>query len=80
MYTIGLISKSNLKTYSYSNYEEAKKKHKSWIHCFKLNNLVKYSTTIIDRDDTDSVVSVKTIFVVEGESEAYTIFLSKNAN
>lgn len=78
MYTVGLISKSCLKTYFYSSFEEANKEFKSWVKIFKLNNVVEHSTTIIDRDDTDSVTGVKTIFRVAHDSEDYIMFLSKN--
>lgn len=80
MYTVGLVSKSCLKTFSYSSFEEANKEFKSWMKIFKLNNVVEHSTTIIEKDTTDSITSVKIIFHVAHDLEYYIMFLAKNKN
>lgn len=78
MYTVGLISKSTLKTYSYSDFNYAKNKFEQWWEFYKLHHNVNYSTTIIDRNNIDSIISMKTIFNIDDDSEVYTIFLSKD--
>ena len=79
MYTVGLINKYEvLRTFTYSNLEEARKELKSWEKIFRLNNNVKYSTTIIERDALEQIAKVKIIFEVE--DSRYIMFMCSTVN
>lgn len=79
MYTVGLISIYECcKTYSYDSLERAKNELASWRKIFLNNNVVTSSHTLIERDATDTVVSIKHYFRVKNSSEGYIMFLSKN--
>lgn len=79
MYTVGLVSIYECcKTYSYETLEQAKYELMTWKKCFLNNNVVTKQTTIIERDDTDTVVSIKHYFRVKDSSEGYIMFLCKN--
>lgn len=80
MYTVGLISKSTLRTFYYKSFEEADKEFKYWRNCFKKNNVVEASTTTIERNSADVITSIKTIFRVAHTYEDYTMFLSRSDN
>lgn len=80
MYTVGLISKSTLRTFCYKSFEEADKEYKYWLGCFKSNNVVESRTTIIERDCADKIISVKNIFKVDHDSDLYFMILSKDKN
>lgn len=80
MYTVGIISKSSCKTYSYESFEEADK---------QLNNLRQYLlddndgvnfTTIIERLTNTEIVSIRHIFRMSSSLEDYILFLQKNSN
>lgn len=80
MYTVGLISESTLRTFYYKSFEEANKEFKHWRANFKNNNVVEASTTVIERDSADVIISVKTIFRIAHKYEDYTMFLSRSDN
>lgn len=80
MYTVGLISKSTLRTFYYKSFEEANKEFKSWRNCFKNNNVVEASTTVIERNSADVITSIKTVFRVAHQCEASIMFLSRSDN
>ena len=61
MWTVGLISKECCKTYHYNDFTEAEKEYKIWLNCFKLNNDIKFRTTVINRDCNDKIKSIKNI-------------------
>ena len=80
MFTVGLISKECIKTYSYDSLEEARKELKEWRNAFLNNNSVESYTTIIERDMCNTVKSIKLIFRLEHSLDLYYMFLSKNKN
>ena len=80
MWTVGLISKECCKTYHYNDFTEAEKEYKTWLNCFKLNNDIKFRTTVINRDCDDKIKSIKNIISVNNNSELYFLFLSKDIN
>lgn len=80
MYTVGLISKSTLRTFYYKSFEEADKEFKYWRNSFKKNNVVEASTTTIERNSADVITSIKTIFRVAHQYEYYIMFLSRSDN
>lgn len=80
MWTVGLISKECCKTYHYEDFAEADKEYKDWLKVFKLNNVIKSRTTIIERDSMDAVISVKNIIKVAHKSDLIFMILSKDIN
>lgn len=80
MYALGLIYKQTLRTYSYSNFNKANKEFKKFSKFIKKSYNIISSTTIIDRNSSNSVLNIKTIFYVGDDLREYTIFLSKNIN
>lgn len=80
MFTVGLISKECIKTYSYDSLEEARKYLKSWKNVFICNNSVESYTTIIEKDRCGTIESAKYIFRLEHSLDLYYMFLSKNKN
>lgn len=78
MYTVGLISEENcLKTHSYNSLEEARKELKDWECCFRNNNVVESSTTMINKNKLEEITGIKIIFELR-DSKNYIMFLSKN--
>ena len=80
MWTVGLISKECCKTYHYEGFAEAEKEYKYWLGCFKNNNAVESRTTIIERDCVDKIISIKSVFKVDHDSDLYFMILSKDKN
>jgi hypothetical protein len=80
MFTVGLISKECIKTYNYTSLELARRELKTWKKSFINNNNVKSYTTIIERDECNTVESIKYIFRLEHSLDLYYMFLSKNKN
>ena len=80
MYTVGLVSESTLRTFYYTSFEEANKEFKSWVKIFKQNNVIEYSTTVIDINSADVITGVRTIFRKAHTLEDYIRFLSRSDN
>lgn len=77
MWTVGLIDYLMCcKTYGYNTYEEAKKCFDDWARCFRNNNIVENSTTIIKKDRCEQVETIKTIFTTRDIK--YVLFVTKN--
>ena len=80
MFTVGLLSKERIKTYSYDSLELARKELKEWRNAFLNNNSVESYTTIIERDRCNTVKSIKLIFKLEHSRDLSYMFLSENEN
>lgn len=83
MYTVGLINQTDytdcLELYSYASFEEAQKAFKFYKRAFLNNNVVNSNTTIIEKDEHNKVVTIKTIFNCS-KRDKYIIFLGESKN
>ena len=78
MYTVGLIDKQEcLRTFNLDSLAEAKEELKYWRDSFMNNNVVKRRSTVIEREETDEIKSVKEIFILE-TYKTVIMFLCKN--
>lgn len=80
MYTIGLVSKECLKTFNYASIELAQRELKVWKNSFISNNNVESYTTIIERNECNTIESIKYIFRLKHSLDLYYMFVSKNMN
>lgn len=80
MYTVGLVSRGCIKTYKYTFLEEARKELNVWKNSFINNNNVESYTTIIERNECNTIESIKYIFRLKHSLDLYYMFVSKNMN
>lgn len=77
MYTVGLISESVLKTYSFSSREDAVTDLKTWKYQFLNNNYVKSRKTIISRNEIGEIIEIREIFTLSNK-QVVTMFMNEN--
>lgn len=77
MYTVGLISESVLKTYSFSSIQDAVEDLKIWKHQFLNNNYVKARKTIISRNEIGEIIEIREIFTLSNK-QVVTLFMNEN--
>lgn len=77
MYTVGLISESVLKTYSFSTRQDALADLKTWKYQFLNNNNVKARKTIIYRNEIGEIIEKREIFTLSNK-QVVTMFMNEN--
>lgn len=77
MYTVGLITETRLKTYSFSTRKDAVEGIRNWKTTFLNNNYVKSRKTIISRNEIGEIIEKREIFTLSNK-QVVTMFMNEN--